>query len=135
MLRLIAFIAAVVSVQGATLSRLSLDDMIAKSSDIVRARVTGQRSAFRGTTPAGMIYTWYSLQVVETLKGSPKPEVAVPGGSVGRYRQTIAGAPELKHGDEYVFFIWTSRNGLPQIIGLSQGLLSVNLGSAGKRTA
>lgn len=136
MFRLIAFVAAVASVQAATLSRLSLDDMIAKSSDIVRARVTGQRSAFRGAAgPGGMIYTWYSLQVVETLKGTARTEIAVPGGTVDRYRQTVAGAPELKSGDEYLFFIWTSKSGLPQIIGLSQGLLGINIGSLGKRTA
>jgi hypothetical protein len=82
-----------------------------------------------------MIYTWYSLQVIETLKGGARTEVAVPGGAVDRFRQTIAGAPELKSGDEYVFFIWTSRSGLPQIIGLTQGLLTVNIASTGKRTA
>ena len=31
----------------------------------------------------------------------------------------------LKIGDEYVFFVWTSRSGLAQIIGLSQGLFNV----------
>ncbi len=41
----------------------------------------------------------------------------------------------MKAGDEYVFFIWTSKSGLPQIIGLTQGLLSVNIGAMGKRTA
>ena len=74
-----------------------------------------------------MIYTWYTLQVVERWKGGSgaQIQVAVPGGEAGGFRQTIAGAPVLENGKDYVLFIWTSRSGLPQIIGLAQGLFDV----------
>ena len=36
----------------------------------------------------------------------------------------IAGAPELATGQEYVLFYWTSKSGLTQLLGLSQGLFS-----------
>jgi hypothetical protein len=50
---------------------------------------------------------------------------------VGGLRQMAAGSPTLKIGDEYVIFLWTSRTGLTQIIGLSQGLFSVKVNAAG----
>lgn len=138
MLRLLALLAAGVALHAATLSRLSMDEMIDQSSDIVRARVVAERSAFRGAAGArGMIYTWYALQVIERWKGGKgtQLEVAVPGGASQGYRQTIAGAPSLHTGDEYVFFVWTSRSGLPQIIGLSQGLFNVKPDASGKLSA
>jgi hypothetical protein len=36
----------------------------------------------------------------------------------------VPGAPELKQGEEYVVFYWTSPTGLTQVLGLSQGLFS-----------
>ena len=49
----------------------------------------------------------------------------MPGGVVDGIRQNVTGAPELKSGQEYVLFLWTSRAGLTQVIGLSQGRFSV----------
>lgn len=111
--------------QCATLERLSLDDMISKSTVIVRGKVTGSYAAFAGTSP--VIYTHYSLQVSEWLKGAGgnSIDMVVPGGAVGNARQSFAGAPTFSTGDEYVFFLWTSKAGLTQVIGLTQGLFSL----------
>ena len=106
-----------------TLEQLSMASMIQQSTAIVRARVTSSSAARRGSD----IYTYYRLDVLETLKGSPAPsEVAVPGGTVNGVRQTVSGAPKLEIGQEYVLFLWTSRSGLTQVIGLTQGVFSVN---------
>ena len=48
------------------------------------------------------------------------------GGVAGGIRQSVSGAPELKPGQEYVLFLWTSRSGLTQVIGLSQGLFQLS---------
>ncbi|MGH8323719.1 MAG: hypothetical protein ACRETD_07990, partial [Steroidobacteraceae bacterium] len=48
-------------VRATTLQQLSLDDMIQKSTAIVRARVTGTYTAARGR----IIYTHYTVQVTE----------------------------------------------------------------------
>jgi hypothetical protein len=45
-------------------------------------------------------------------------------------RQNVTGAPELKPGQEYVLFLWTSRAGLTQVIGLSQGLFHLSAGAS-----
>lgn len=130
---LIVLFATIAGLQAATLERLTMDEMIAKSTQIVRAKVVSSRAAFRGPVgPGSMIYTWYGLQVSEWWKGGSgqsRFEVAVPGGNALSYRQTIPGAPALVEGQEYVLFVWTSRSGLPQIIGLTQGLFT--MGGAG----
>jgi len=111
--------------QGATLERLSLSDMISRSTVIVRGKITGSYAAFAGTAP--VIYTHYSIQVSEWLKGSGAPlvDVAVPGGVVNNVRHSFSGSTELNTGDEFVFFLWTSKAGLTQIVGLTQGIFSV----------
>ena len=107
-----------------TLEQLTLDDMTEKSTAIVRARVTGSHTGTQGTN----IYTYFQLQVIETWKssGQSSAEVAVPGGAFDGIRQSVTGAPDLKPGQEYVLFLWTSRSGLTQVIGLSQGLFKVS---------
>ena len=57
-------------------------------------------------------------------------EVAVPGGVANNLRQVFAGAPEFNTGDEYVFFLWTGKSGITQVIGLTQGLFAVSAGTA-----
>jgi len=112
-----------------TLLKLSTDDMIRQSSGIVRAKVTGSYAAYRGQD----IYTYYQLQVVETLKagGAQTMTVAIPGGAAKGLRQMVPGAPVLATGQEYVIFLWTSRSGLAQVIGLSQGLFGVTTDASG----
>ena len=112
------------------LQQLSLDDMARKSTSIVRAKVTGSSEVVRG----GDVFTLYKLDTLETLKsGRPAREVAVPGGVAGGMRQVVAGAPTLRAGREYVFFLWTSRSGLTQLMGMSQGLFSVERTTIGDR--
>jgi hypothetical protein len=113
--------------QGATLERLSLDDMIAKSTLIVRGKVTGAEAAASGP----VIYTHYAVQVSERFKGqaSGTVHVTVPGGTANGLRQSFSGAPTLQAGDDFVFFLYTGRDGRTTILGLTQGLFA--LGAAG----
>jgi hypothetical protein len=112
-----------------TLEQLSMDDLIQKSTGIVRATVTGTYTAARGANN----FTFYRLRVSETWKGPTvqQMEVAVPGGSLRGVRQTVAGAPVLTTGQEYVLFLWTSRTGLTQVIGLSQGMFQLRSDASG----
>ena len=110
--------------QGATLQRISLDNMIAKSTAIVRGRVTGSKASISGP----VIYTHYAVQVTEHYKCGAQDgqDVVVPGGVVNHWQQTFSGVPELKTGDEYVLFLWTGPSGLTQIMGLTQGLFTLS---------
>jgi hypothetical protein len=108
---------------GATiLQQLPLGELAGKSTSIVRARVTGSSEVVRGAD----VFTIYKFETLETLKSGPAArEVAVPGGVAGGMRQVVAGAPTLRTGREYVLFLWTGRSGLTQLMGMSQGLFSV----------
>src|SRR3954451_6452973 len=104
--------------QSATLERLSLDDMIAKSTLIVRGTVAGASATASGP----VIYTHYTVEVSERLKGraGKTVDIAVPGGTANGLRQTFAGAPTLTRGDDFVFFLYTGRDGRTTILGLTQ---------------
>ncbi len=119
--KLLVLLATLVACGDATtLQKLGLDEMILQSTGIVRAKVVGSYTA-----PVGRdIYTYYRLAVLESFKGVAQNEIAIPGGASGAYRQVVPGAPELASGQEYVIFYWTSKSGLTQVVGLSQGLFS-----------
>jgi hypothetical protein len=126
LMRLIAisvFLAcAVIPVRATILQQLTLDEMARKSTAIVRVRVTGSSDVVRG----GDVFTLYKFETLESLKSDATVrEVAVPGGVAGGMRQVVAGAPTLRAGREYVLFLWTSRSGFTQLMGMSQGLFSV----------
>jgi len=120
------------SLNASTLQRLSLNDMVLKSTMIVRGKVQpGTSAALRGA----LIYTHYQLSVTTTYKGTPAGQtvdVAVPGGRLNGLLQPVAGAPTLTSGQDYVLFLWTSKSGLTQVIGLSQGLFSVTTNAQGQ---
>lgn len=120
---------ALFPVSGATLERLSLDEMIEKSSIIVRAKAGESRSVRRGP----VIYTLTAVEVFERWKGASREalEVAVPGGSFASQHQEFSGAPSLKPGSEYVLFLWTGKSGTHHIIGLSQGLFTLTRNDQG----
>jgi len=117
------FCGCLASLPGATLERLSLDDLIAKSTAIVRGTVGDSWAAYTGS----IIYTHYKIQVSETLKGSNQQpvEIVVTGGTVRGIRQNFSGSPVLNRGDQFLFFLWTSKAGLTQIMGLTQGLFAL----------
>jgi hypothetical protein len=121
------------SLRSATLERLSLDDMITKSTAIVRGKITASNASFSGP----IIYTHYTIQVSEHFKGDSRSSVdlVVPGGVANNVRQSFPGTPELKSGDEFVFFLWTGRSGQIQIIGLTQGLFALAPGASSSTMA
>jgi hypothetical protein len=118
------------SVSATTLQKLTLDELAAKSTAIIRARVISSRGSRRGTD----VFTLYELETVEMVKGQygrVPGQVAVPGGIAEGIRQVVAGAPVLKINQEYVLFLWTGHSGLTQLTGLSQGMFMVTRGPSG----
>src|SRR5688572_15056038 len=89
---------------GATLEKLSIEEMSQKSTLIVRGRIAGCAGDQRGS----IIYTRCRVQVTERWKGSAAAQVdfLVPGGSAGGLTQVFTGAPKFKAGEEHVLFLW-----------------------------
>jgi hypothetical protein len=127
-MRILAAVLGVLSVSlplhSATLERLSLDDMISKSTAIVRGRVTSSHAAFHGSD----IYTHYSFAVSKCWKGcgSSPVDVVVPGGTANGQRLVYSGVPQLNGDHEYVLFLWTNRSGLTYVIGFEQGVFELS---------
>lgn len=127
----LALLAAIMApLPGSTLQQLSLDEMIRLSTVIVRGKTQQTVSSYRSS----IIYTHYQVQVTETLKGpaASQLDMVVPGGAANQMQQTFAGAPTLAPGQDYVLFLWTSKSGLTQIIGLSQGQFAVTTNASGQ---
>jgi len=123
--RTVSLLAAVALAMGAsihatTLQLLDFNSLTLKSTAIVRGKVQMTRTTMQGSS----IYTHYNLQVIEQWKGAAAAQMdfVIPGGRVNGYQQTVAGAPSLVNGQEYVLFLWTSRSGLTHVMGMSQGL-------------
>jgi hypothetical protein len=125
--------AGIAPLWGATLERLTLDDMIAKSTAIIHGQVTGSYTAYRGT----VIYTHFSVNVLELWKGPNQStvDVLVPGGLLNGMRQTYPGAPQLSVGQEYVLFLWTSSTGATYTLGFTQGVFTLSKDASGQTMA
>jgi hypothetical protein len=126
---LLVSVALLAPAGATTLLKMSMNDLILQSTSIVRAKITGTRTGTVGKD----IYTYYQLQVSETLKkGAILPaEFAVPGGVYGNLRQIGIGSPVFTEGQEYVLFLWTSRSGMTQVIGLTQGMFNLTQDASG----
>jgi hypothetical protein len=113
-----------------TMVRASLDDLILKSSAIVRGKIVSSQPVTRGS----VIYTAIQIRVTERLKGTfdTTAEVWLPGGVSGGLKQSFAGVPQLSPDTEYVFFLWTGRNKVTQLLGLSQGVLELTRNAQGE---
>ncbi len=134
LIRLATLIALTAALGPATtLEKLTLEEMAARATAIVRGRVVASWCASRGP----LIYTHYRVQVTERWKGPEvsQIEVVVPGGTAGGVRQSFAGTPKLGEGAEYVLFLWTGSSGLTHILGFTQGVFDLKRDSTGELVA
>src|SRR5688572_15863384 len=79
-------------------------EVVSEASTIVRGRVTDVRTI---RSLEGDVESVVTIAVEASLKGSAEAFVAmrVPGGTIGRYRTVMPGAPVLKVGEHAVFFL------------------------------
>ncbi len=119
--------------RAATLEQLSTERLIDESTEILRGTVVYCNYLYR----APMIWTVCEVNVAERFKGAEagKVTVAIPGGVASGYRQTFEGTPALERNSEYLFFLWQGKSGLKQIMGLSQGLLTISKDAKGNLVA
>jgi hypothetical protein len=127
---LLALMSFVLPVQATTIIRSSLDDMIGKSTLIVRGKVLRNVAQRNGN----QIQTVVQVQVLEQLKGSAATqlEFVLPGGNLGYLRQAVPGVPEFSAGAEHVFFLWTGKSGRTLLLGLGQGVLDFLKSASGE---
>jgi len=114
---------------SATLEKLTLEQMTQQATIIVRGKVTACSGEARGR----IIYTRCGLAVSETWKGSARSQVdfLIPGGTLRSLTQTFTGTPKFSTDEQYVLFLWVGKSGVPQVIGLSQGVFDVSSAPSG----
>ena len=123
------------SLTAATLEKLTVDEMSAQATLIVRGRISGCAGEAKGS----VIYTRCLVSVTEVWKGQTGSSASfvVPGGRANGLIQKFSGVPQFASGGEHVLFLWAGPSGIHQIIGLSQGKFDVQqtLGGATARRA
>ncbi len=105
--------------------------VVSEASTIVRGRVTDVRAA---RSPAGDVESVVTIAVETALKGTADAFIAmrVPGGSIGRYRTVMVGAPVMRVGEQAVFFLKRGPANSLWPVGLAQGIYRVsNVGGTG----
>ena len=115
---------------GTTLEKLTFDEMVGKSTQIVRGRIALSNVRQHGA----IYYSHYTVHVSEQYKGPSAKmiDVVLPGGTIGRSQQTFSGVPVFPAKTDLVLFLWTSKAGLTHIIGLTQGVFQVSIDALGQ---
>ena len=102
---------------GADLGELARD-----ARAIARGRVVAVDAQW--TTDRRTIETMVTLEVDAYLKGALGSTVQfrVPGGSLGRFRSIVVGAPQFAVDDRVVVFLGARGPSIPYVVGFSQGV-------------
>ncbi len=79
------------------------------------------------------IETIVTLETETYLKGSLDHvlQFKVPGGTLGRLRNVVIGAPRFEVGQRVIVFLGANGPRLPFLLGLSQGVYRVDVGPTG----
>jgi hypothetical protein len=114
--------------RATSVQRLTLDDLIAKASNIVEADIVASRT-YR--TPDGkLILTSYTASVQESIKGAAGPTVTVTtvGGRIGNTILHVSGMPIFQQGDRAILFLEKS-GAYTTVVGLNQGKFAISNGA------
>ncbi|MBI3896287.1 MAG: hypothetical protein HY313_10210 [Acidobacteria bacterium] len=108
-----------------TLLPMNLDDLTKASPVIAYGKIVGSRAEWNEIHT--LIYTIYTFQAIEYLKGDlgPSFELHEPGGELDGLSMSVAGVPRFSPGQEAVLFLWTDSRGLHQVTGFEQGNLAL----------
>ncbi len=116
----------VASLSASTLLSAEFREVVADAAVVIRGRVTDVRAV---RSDRGEVETVVTIAVDATLKGEAGPFVSMrlPGGTLGRYRTMVPGAPRVALGDQAVFFLKRARGNTLWPVGLSSGLYRIAL--------
>jgi len=111
---------------AATVQRLDFAGLTHLSTHIVAGKVLSDTPAW--TPDGGAVVTLHQMSVATTWKGELQAStitVRTPGGRMGDYVMEMAGAPELKTGDDVLLFLERNEDGSFGVISLAQGSFRV----------
>lgn len=110
----------------------SLEELARDARVIARGQVVAVEG--RWTDDRRTIETLVSLEAETYMKGQMGTIVQfrVPGGTLGRYRNIVIGAPQFSVGQRVVVFLGATGPQVPFILGLNQGVYRVSVTEAGE---
>jgi hypothetical protein len=116
------------STVGATVTvPITLQELTERSDDVVVGEVRRASSQWDG----GRIVTDYEIDIRAVMRGRTAVGTSLlarlPGGTVGRIGQTIAGVPSPEVGGTYVFFLQSGPSGLRYLTHLTASVMPVTL--------
>ncbi len=100
-------------------------EVVQGSDIIVYGRVESVRADW--SDDRRRIETYVTFDVSSSLKGGADRTIVfkVPGGTLGRYRSMMMGAPVFQPGDEAFLFLKTGVASTPVVFGFNQGVFRV----------
>src|SRR5436190_2975675 len=108
-----------------------LRDLSRDAVAIVRGRIIAVDAQW--TDGRRSIETIVTLDPETYLKGSLGQDVQfrVPGGSLGRFRSVVVGAPNFSVGQRVIVFLGSRGPSVPYVLGMSQGVFRLNQSAQG----
>lgn len=122
-----ALSAIVAPLYATSVQRLSFDELVLKAQTIVEGSVIDAQT-YR--SPDGkLIFTRYTVNVEESLKGSPAKTVIVTtvGGRIGNTVLHVSGMPVFQSGERAVLFL-EQAGAYTTVVGLNQGRFTLSNG-------
>lgn len=115
------------SLYATTVQRLGLEDLVKRAHTIIAGRVVNSRTYWSSNRK--LIYTSYTIQVDESIKGNAggSIEVTTIGGKIGDVELHVAGMPSFQTGENAIVFVEESA-GFQTVLGLGQGKFTVTNG-------
>ena len=113
------------SVRATVLLPATLSDLSHDAVAIARGRVVSVDAQW--TAGRKGIETLVTLQAETYLKGSLGEVVQfrVLGGSLGRFRSVVVGAPQFSVGQRVIVFLGSRGPTIPYVLGMSQGVFRI----------
>lgn len=112
---------------------LTTAELAARSELVLEARVVSGEPGWSGAPGASMLFTYWTLQVADPIKGVAPAAffVRTPGGRMDGRAVRVPGAPTLRPGQEAIFFLVVSgqtRNGVAvyDLLGWEQGVATID---------
>jgi len=120
----VAGVCLAVTTSASTLLPADFRTTVLDATVIVRGRITDVRAV---RSAVGDVETVATVAVDAVLKGQATTFVSmrIPGGTIGRYRTLMPGAPSVARGEAGVFFLKRAPGGVLWPVGLSSGIYRV----------
>jgi hypothetical protein len=118
-----AVLALALSARATTIVHMNMEELTNSAQLVARGKCVASEARMDG----GMIWTFTTFEVSETLKGNAARQITVRllGGKVGHMKSTVDGVPQFRPGEEVFLFLEPTREGDLSVTAWVQGTFRV----------